>query len=181
MSKQGVQVVLLMEDKQQRTFVTRLLQALNPKVKFRSLPLPAGHGAGEQHVRQRYAPEVQELRQRSGHLWLALVVVLDADRGEVADRQGQLAAQLKSAELEPRAADEPIVHLIPRRNIETWITYLSGQPVNETDTYPRLTGRERECQPAVDRFVELYRSDQALPVDCPPSLVTAFNELRRLA
>jgi hypothetical protein len=131
-------------------------------------------------VRERYAEQVQELRRRSGHKQEALVVVLDADVKEVVERQRQLAQQLQTANLEDRAADERIVHLIPRRNIETWIAYLMGQPVNEEDEYPRLTRRERDCQPAVDRFIELYRSNQQLPTDCPPSLVTALEELRRL-
>src|SRR5690349_430912 len=166
-SKRRVQVVILMEDKQQRAFVTRLLQRLGYENKMRLLPLPAGQGSGEQYVREQYALQVQEFRRRSRHLQLALVVVLDADSGEVDDRHCQLAAQLQSADLAPRAADERIVHLIPRHNIETWIAYLLGQQVNETDTYPRLTGRERDCRPAVERFVELYRSNQPLPTDCP--------------
>jgi hypothetical protein len=171
-----------MEDKQQRVFVTRLLQRLgHDKRKLDPLPLPAGQGSGEQYVRQRYAREVQELRSRSSHLQLALVVVLDADNEQVADRQRQLADELTAARLQPRTADERIIHLIPRRSIETWIAYLLGENVNETDRYQRLTGHERDCQPAVDRLVELYHSSQPLPAGCPPSLVTALDELRRLA
>jgi hypothetical protein len=173
--------MILMEDKQQRAFVARLLQQLGyERHKLRLLPLPAGEGSGEQYVREHYVEQLQEIRRRSGHLQLALVVVLDADSEDVAERQRQLAHQVQTANLEQRTADERIVHLIPRRNIETWIAYLLGQPVNETDRYPRLTGRERDCQPAVDRFVELYRSNQQLPANCPPSLVTALGELRRL-
>jgi hypothetical protein len=180
-SRRRVQVVILAEDKQQRTFVERLLQGLSYKNKLRPLALPAGHGSGEQYVREHYAEQVQEVRRRSGQLRLALVVALDADSGEVAERQRRLAQQLQSANLDPRATDERVVHLIPRRNIETWIAYLLGQEANETETYPRLTGRERDCQPAVDRLMELHRSQHPLPADCPPSLVAALAELRRLA
>jgi hypothetical protein len=174
--------VILVEDKQQLVFVTRLLQKLGyEKHKLRLLPLPAGQGSAEQYVREHYAQEVQELRRRAGQLQLAFVVVLDADTGSVEEHQRQLAVQLQAAGLQPRAADERIVHLIPRRNIETWIAYLLGQEVNEADEYERLTGRERECQPAVDRLVELYRSNQPPPDGCPSSLVTALGELRRLS
>src|SRR5262245_33521109 len=145
--------------------------------KLRVLPVPQGQGSGEQYVREHYAPEVRELR--AGHSQRTLAVVLDADTGDVTDRQSQLAAQLTSAGLPPRAADERIIHLIPCRNIETWIEYLRGGQVNETDEYPRLK-RERDCQPAVEQLVELYRSDQPMPSGCPDSLKTALHELRRL-
>ncbi len=182
MSKRHAQIVILMEDKQQRAFVTRLLQGLGyAKHKLRPLPLPAGEGAGEQYVREHYAEQVRELRRRSSHVHLGFVIVLDADTGEVAERQRQLAAELKSAGLDPRTPGERIVHLIPRRNIETWIAYLLAQKVTETDVYPRLAGRESDCQPAVNRFLHLYHSNQPIPEDCPPSLATAFAELRRLA
>jgi hypothetical protein len=177
-SKRRVLVVLLTEDKQQQVFTRRFLQGLgyDPR-KLRVLPIPQGQGSGEQYVRERYASEVRNLR--SGQFQQALVVVLDADTGEVADRTRQLAAELNAAGLEPRADDERIVHLIPRRNIETWIAYLRGEQVNEKDKYQRLK-RERDCQPAVDRLVELYRSNQPLPVGCPSSLKTALEELHRL-
>jgi hypothetical protein len=180
-SKRRAEVVVLVEDKRQQVFVARLLQALgHQRHKLRLRPLPAGQGSGEQYVRENYAAEVRELRRRSGQLQLALVVVLDADTGQVADHQHQLASQLQSAGLDPRGNAERIVHLIPRRNIETWVEYLLGREVNETDRYPRLTGRERDCQPAVEQLVQLYRSNQPLPASCPPSLVTAIDELRRL-
>jgi hypothetical protein len=48
MSKRHAQVVILTEDKQQRVFVTRLLEQLGySKHKLRVLPLPTGEGAGE--------------------------------------------------------------------------------------------------------------------------------------
>jgi hypothetical protein len=129
-------------------------------------------------VRENYPREVGSLR--TGHVAKALVVVTDADTGAVAERQRQLEAQLKSADLEPRGPDEPIVNLIPRRNIMTWIKYLLGSPVNEEDKYPEMKGRESDCQPAVDRLVELYPSNKPPPASCPPSLVEALAELRRL-
>ncbi len=181
MSKRQSQVILLCEDKQQRTFVERLLKQLTFKNKIRPLPLPAGRGAGEQYVRQNYATQVQELRRRTGQLQLGLVVVVDADTYEVVDRERQLADELKSAGLSSRAADERVIHFIPKRNIMTWIEFLlRKQQVNETDTYPELKGRERECQPAIDRLVEIFRSNK-LPENCPASLVTALTaELPRL-
>jgi hypothetical protein len=174
--------VILVADKQHRTFVTRLLLGLGyPRHKLRILPLPAGEGSGEQYVREHYASEVRELRRRRDHLHQALVVMTDTDEKETRERLRQLAEELSQAALAPRTATERIALLAPCRNIETWITYLLGQPVNEADFYPRLTRHERDCQPAVDRLLELYRSSAPLPVDCPPSLAAAIEELRRLA
>lgn len=183
MSKRYAQVVLLMEDKQHQAFLTRLLQALGyPPHKLRVLSSPAGQGSGEQYVRECYSREVRELRHRltrSQHQ--ALVVMIDADDKETGERLQQLARELEQAGLDPRGESERIAVLVPRRNIMTWIEWLLGKQVNETDSYPELKGRERECQPAVARLVELCRSDKPLPEHCPASLIRAIkNELPRL-
>src|SRR5438445_574753 len=107
MSRRYAQVVLLVEDKQQQTFLTRSPRGLGyPPHKLRALPLPAGEGSGEQYVRENYAHEVRELRRRSGHLHGAFVVVTDADNREVGERHQALARQLQLAGLAARQADE---------------------------------------------------------------------------
>ena len=171
-----------MEDKQHQAFLTRLLRALGyPSNKLRALPLPAGQGSGEQYVRECYAREVRELRRRSDQVQQALLVMTDADDKETSEQMQQLAKELEQAGLGPRGESERIVVLIPRRNIMTWITYLLGNEVNETDAYPELKGRERDCQPAVARLVELYRSNKPWPENCPASLIRALkNEIPRL-
>ncbi len=171
-----------MEDKQHQAFLTRLLQALGyPPHKVRVVSSPAGQGSAEQYVREHYADEVRELRRRSGHLQQALLVMIDADDKELGERMQQLAKELEKAGLEPRGASERIAVLIPRRNIMTWIEYLLGKQVKETDTYPELKGRERDCRPAVTRLVELYRLNKPLPENCPESLFRALkDELPRL-
>jgi len=172
-----------MEDKQHQAFLTRLLQALGyPPHKLRVSSSPAGQGSAEQYVRECYSREVRELRHRltrSQHQ--ALVVMTDADDKEPSERMQQLAKELENAGLEPRGASERIAILIPRRNIMTWVEYLLGKQVTESDSYPELKGRERDCQPAVDQLVKLFRSNKPLPENCPASLAMALqNELPRL-
>ena len=183
MSNRFAQVIILVEDKQQRTFVSRLLQAIGyPVHKLKILPIPAGEGSGEQYVREQYPIQVKELRPRAKYMDVALVAIIDGDLSTVLARQKQLADQLEGSELEPRGADEKIIHLIPCRNIETWIEYLldTTAAVDETNTYPKLKGRERDCQKAVEEMVRLCKTTQALPATCPPSLATAITELKRL-
>ena len=94
----------------------------------------------------------------------------------------QLADELVAAELTLRAANEKIIHLVPCRNIETWIEYLKDitKAIDETKNYPRLTGRERACQAAVEEMARLCKSNQPLPANCPASLAAAIAELKRL-
>jgi hypothetical protein len=75
---------------------------------------------------ERYTQEVKAYRRRSASVKSALVVVLDADREEVPKRVSRLQDELVRANLGGRKRDEHIVHLIPRRAIETWVLCLSG-------------------------------------------------------
>jgi hypothetical protein len=180
MSKRFAEIVILCEDRQQEVFVRRYLHGLGySNRRIRVAPYPAGRGSGEQFVRQNYPKEVKELRRRAKHLHVGLVVVIDADTSTVPQRLQQLDAELQQSGLSPRADDERIALLVPRRNIETWIHYLLGNPVDEDTVYPKLP-RESDCQPAVARLLAIRSSGWQLPDDCPPSLREGCAELRRL-
>jgi hypothetical protein len=86
-------------------------------------------------VRERYAQAVRAYRERSQRAKTALIVAIDADAGEVSRRVRQLREALERADLAARTDVEVIVHLIPRRNVETWILCLDGQPVDEITDY----------------------------------------------
>ena len=183
MSKRFAQVIILVEDKQQQSFVQRLLQELGyPNHKLDVLSLPAGAGAGEAYVRQQYPVQVKELRPRASYQYVALVLAIDGDGRTIADRCQQLAAQLDAAKLDARGATEKIVHLVPCRNIETWIEYLGDMTttIDEQHRYAKLTGRQRHCQQAVEQMARLCRAEQPVPANCPPSLAAAIEELKRL-
>ncbi len=120
-------MIILCEDLQQRTFLTRTLAKLGfePK-RFRRIALPAGKGSGEQYVREQFPVEVKAFRSRAARMQLGLVVMMDADAQSVQSHYLQLDAMLQSSLLPIRAANERIAILIPKWNIETWIHFLFG-------------------------------------------------------
>jgi hypothetical protein len=113
-------VIILAEDRCHQRFAYRYLQRLklHPHEIY-SEPLPSGRGCGEQWVRERYAKAVAEYRQRSTKAITALVVIIDADTGDVDRRIRQFHAGLDQQCLDRPSGTERIVHMIPCRNMET--------------------------------------------------------------
>jgi hypothetical protein len=95
-------------------------------------------------VRTRYAPAVKAYRARAARAQTSLVVAIDADTEDVARRTRQLEDSLAAEELSSRSNTERIVHLIPKRNIETWILNLNGNPVDEETDFRRAPGIESQ-------------------------------------
>src|ERR1017187_1711563 len=94
-------VIVLAEDERHQRFVRRYLGELgysNRDVRFE--PLPVGRGCGEQWVREHYAAVVRAYRSRvrTKRASTALVVVIDADKGDVARRLRQFEESLESAD-----------------------------------------------------------------------------------
>jgi hypothetical protein len=135
--------------------------------------LPSGRGSGEQWVRKRYATAVNAFRQRSTRATTWLIVAIDADTGTVDRRLRQLS------DATPRAEDEAIAHLIPKRHIETWILCLCGEEVDEETDYH---GREVDGQikTAASSLFDWSRPNAAPPASCIPSLRVAIPEVQRL-
>ncbi len=136
---------------------------------------PKGRGSGEQWVRERYASEVKKLRS-APHVARALVTVIDEDKQGAGRREAQLAEALKDAGLPARKADEAVLHIIPARNIETWLEYLKGETVDERKNYTKLT-KERDCREIVPALRAMCE-ERKLREPTPPSLVRACDEYR---
>ena len=136
------EVVILAEDQRQQRFVWRYLERAGYRWRqIRRLPLPGGRGSGEQYVREQYATQVSAYRDRASHARTALIIVIDADTQEIQHRTRQLAEALSRARTEGRREGEAIVHLIPKRNVETWVLCLSGKRMRKptTETRPAST------------------------------------------
>ena len=104
--------------------------------------------------------------------------MLDGDNRGVARRIAELEGACEEQDCAPRKPDEGAMVFVPTCNIETWLAYLDGKPVDETKhDYPRLA-RPRECRRHVDRLVEMCQSQQ-LREPAPPSLAAACTEYRR--
>jgi hypothetical protein len=185
MGSRRVEVTILSEDRQQQVFAGRLLKAIGFHTgSFRFIRSPDGEGAAEQFVREHYPQELDSHKRRGHKRALKLVVLTDADILTVEGRRKKLAAEVESLGYEARKDDEAVALLIPRRNIETWLHYLTGEPVDELTDYKNLYRKKHprpgDCQPAVDNFEKYYRSGWQLPDDCPDSLRQAVEELKRI-
>ena len=124
------QVVVPAEDERQQRFVRSYLYRLRYTQRdIRFEALPTGRGCGEQWVRGRYAAAVRAYRARASRAKTALIVIIDADQRETEHRVSQFREALNQAQLQARAATERIAHLIPKRNIETWVLCLVGRDV----------------------------------------------------
>ena len=171
-----VHVTLLCEDSQTDAFVRRFLKRRNFRHRdITTLPLPAGNQSGEQWVRTRYPAELRAIRRRRRAY---LIVVTDADAGSTDARRAQLEAECKQQEIPPREDTDPVVVVVPRRNIETWLAYLGGTSVDEVTVYSRLR-RERDCDAHANRLYDMCR-DERLAEPAPPSLREACDEYRKL-
>ena len=173
----SVEIVLLCEDQNTNTFVRRFLRGRHFTGRdIRTLPLPHGSQSGEQWVRQRYPTELKAIRSRQGAY---LIVVIDADRHTTQQRRDQLDEECKAQEVPQREDGDPVILLVPRRNIETWFAYLAGESVDETGDYSA-----RRFKDPPRRFAEeLYRmchETQRLREPVPASLAESCQEYRKL-
>ncbi len=109
-----------------------------------------GAGAGDQFVRDNYPVYLDAIRRRNG----ILVVMIDGDNDSIEQRLKQLNDVCEQSDILPRKSSDNVAIFVPSRNIETWLAYLNGEDVNETDTYPRLR-RERECQKHVNALEQM--------------------------
>ena len=174
-------VIVLAEDERHQRFIRHYLKLKNYSGReIRFEPLPSGRGCGEQWVRENYAKQVQAFRGRSTRAGTALIVAIDADTRTVDDRLRQLEHALDNDRAARRANEERIVHLVPRRNIETWALCLSGEQVDEVTDYKRRPGVDDQIKPASETFFAWSRPKVQTPPHCVPSIAGAIPEIRRI-
>ena len=136
MAERIAKIVLLVEDSRQESLLRRYLHQLghdNHAIYVRKSP--KGRGSGEQFVREQYALEVYAIRSQLTRTKACLIVMIDADVVALDDRKRQFARALQNAEEPARNAQEPILNLITKRNVETWILCLNAEVVDEIGDY----------------------------------------------
>ena len=177
MSRRNVQLVILCEDSQQECFLRRFFEKRGrDKRVLRVVKAPAGQGAADQFVRDRFPTELAAWRARRGHVAQAVVAMIDGDRFGLAGRMQELGQACQAAEIEPRQPDDRVAVFVPTWRIETWFAYLDGQTVDEGKAdYPRLD-RERKCQRHVDALAAMCDGGSGLRAPAPPSLDAACDE-----
>jgi hypothetical protein len=166
----------------QRQFVLRYLaKAAVDTHQVRFNPVRSWNGAGEQRVRENYAEEVRRFRRRHANAATALIVVIDADTRSVPSRLAQLAATLQAGGIEAvNLRTESIAHLVPKRNIETWILCLNNTRVYEDRDYKQNGDWSDRTRRAAEVLFQWTRLNHPLPEHCVPSLSSGVIELRRL-
>lgn len=174
MSNRVATTIVLVEDDVQKTLAYRFLKVLRGSDfnhhKVRQVTVPQGKGSGEAHVRRSYPEEVRSIRSALGNRASAfLIVMVDADTDTVANRERQLAEELSKRGADSVRGDEPIVCLIPKRNVETWLRELSGETCDESTDYKKKSeGLDRDAiKEAASTLFEWTR-----PNATPPGAIT---------
>ena len=136
---------------------------------------PAGRGSGEQWVREKYAGELKNYSKKT--VKYAIVTIVDGDNIGVQGRIQEFDNECSEQGVPVRSAADEVAIIVPTRNIETWISYLKGEDVDEDSIYSKLR-YESECQPAVDELLKMCKAS-GLPDDAPSSLKAACQEFRQ--
>ncbi len=175
-----VHTIILCEDLQLRCFVRRFLvkQGWHPR-QIHEVALPAEGGAGVTWLRDKLPGEVKAYRSRKSRAETCLVVGCDADNQTVECRLQTLRDACMAAGVPFRDTADRVAVAIPKRNIETWLAYLRGTQVNETDPYPKHK-YESDCRNEVARLDEMCKKNNLEPAPPPPSLALACEEFRRI-
>lgn len=175
--------IVLVEDLEQQALVRRYLERCGHGAGLRLVRLPAKGpgGSGEQYVRSQYPLQVQACRSSLGRRKSALLtVVIDADLETTQYRSQQLSNALVAMNMEPRDNREPIVVLIPKRHIESWIRALQGKPVNEHDSYKDPAPTPKEILQAAVTLYAWTRPNAGPGPTSPPSLTDSIPEWQKI-
>ncbi len=172
----SVRIVLLCEDAATDTFVRRFLRRRQFKARdIRTLPIPHGSQSGEQWVREKYPSELQAIRSRQNAF---LIVVIDADTHTTQARRSQLDDECNAEQVPARKPADPVIIIVPRRNIETWFAYLDGESVDETVDYNAY--KSKDPRPFAEELYRMCHEYQQLRPPVPPSLDESCQEYRKL-
>ncbi len=178
------QVIVIVEDANHRMLVYRYLRGRGcNRYAIRIERSPAGEGSAERWVRARFAKEVRVFRSRIRHAETALIVIIDADAFTIQHRLQQLDQALTdSGQALVNPESEEIARLVPKRNIETWIMCLNGEPVDEDTNYkPTRNDWTALIPSAAATLVAWAHSGRELADHCVDSLRAAIGELKRLS
>jgi len=172
---------ILCEDEQHESFLRHFIKEaglLGSHEQVYVEKSPRGDAAA--YVRRHYPDRLKSLRWvlKTKTKQCLLVVMTDADVLSVDERRKTLDKECDDIKVPPRVGDEPVAVFIPKRAVETWLTYLGGQEVNEAATYPDLD-EPGSCGPQVKALWQMCSRNQ-LRQPSPPSLETACAEYKRV-
>lgn len=179
MSDRVSRTVLLCEDDPQEQLVRSYLKrcGLNtePPSFFPRNASREVHGGNVGWVLGQFRNELEACRRRhETHANTMLIVVVDADDNTVAVRRDHLN------QLSQMVPTDPIVVLIPKRHIETWIRSALGETVNENDSYKNPELKKSEIREAASEIHGWARANPAPSPTCVNSLRHSLPEWRKI-
>ena len=175
-ARKTAQYILVCEDGQHEAFARRFLKEVGlakNHYQVRIKRSPAGRGAADQFVEQKYVTEL--CGGRMTHVATTLVLLTDGDAIGVEKRMRRLDEACRRRGVEPRSPADRVAVFVPTWNVETWLAYLNGETVDERRRdYPRLP-RPRDCIEHVRVLARMCRSGK-LRTPAPESLRAACKE-----
>jgi hypothetical protein len=140
------------------------------------------HGGNIGWVLDEFPRQLRACRQR--HKTKAdtqLIVMVDADTLDADERRRQLDERLTREGYDKLAGSDPVVLLIPRRHVETWIRSLLGQQVSEDDDCKGWDKPTKdEIRQAAQTAYGWARDNPKPGPTCVPSLRAALPEWRKI-
>jgi hypothetical protein len=182
MAERVATIILLVEDLNRENLLRRYLQRVGHGNRtMRVVRSPSGRGSGEQFVRESYASQVRAIRGTLTRTKACLIAMIDADILAVEDRGQRFERALREANEPPRQPSEPILNLIPKRNVETWILCLNSLAVDEVTNYRHDPRVDAEAIKRAARTLFSWTRPNFLLADgCTPSLQACQSEFRRM-
>jgi hypothetical protein len=183
MGERIANVIVLGEDTEHQNLIRKYLQRVGHDERaIRFEALPASRGSGSQFVRTQFPRQVAACRGILGRKTRCLLIVItDADNLSVQDRERTLENELRKFGHDPITANEPIVILIPKWQVETWIKCLLGQTMDEDDResdHPPVTASEIKA--SAETLFNWTRNNAQVGLTCVPSLRAALPRWRKI-
>ena len=165
--------ILLCEDDAHEQLVRSYLKKIVGYNSRNVRPLNASrqvHGGNVGWVLREFPKQLQACRNRHAHT--LLIVIIDADDFTVDQRSASLSNEGAFSEA------DPLVLLIPRRHVETWIRVALGEEVNETATYKKPAPKSKDFSTAASQIYQWVRQIPPPDLRNVPSLLGALPNWR---
>ena len=170
------QIILLCEDDPHAQLVRRYLKKAgldtNPPVFIPRNASREVHGGNVGWVLREFPRELVACRHRhSVNANTLLIAIVDADHFTVAQRRAEMVA----------FANDPVVVLIPRRHVETWIRAVQDlETIDETTDYKRPEPSRAGIRDAADQIYAWAHGNPLPSFRSVPSLSDSLAEWRKI-
>ena len=179
----------LVEDRRQEGFLLRFLVLRGFRRDEVVIDVsPSGRGSAEQWVRKSFARQAAKCRGRNARAATGMIVMVDADTHSVQQLLNALDEALIRDNQPPiDETRDRIARLIPKRNVETWILFLSSRgnhrpKIDEEHDYKQTRDADEWSNMipiASETLVEWTHQPANIPENTIDSLRHAIREIPR--